>query len=117
MSNLTFTSSDSSFEQCDQMSRFFQYLALFVNENLLNGILQRLNFCQIQNIPSNDCQIFVRFCHSGEISTNLVTLHYIESINSHQTVENKNTEVGRGLFSKSCVVVLKTGILFLIMRS
>ena len=32
-------------------------------------------FCEILIKPSKDCQIFLTFCQSGEISPNLVTLH------------------------------------------
>ena len=33
----------------------------------------RLQFCQILNKPSKDCQKVLKFCQSGEISPNLVT--------------------------------------------
>ena len=34
----------------------------------------RLQFCQILNKPSKDCQKVLKFCQSGEISPNLVTV-------------------------------------------
>ena len=65
--------------QCDQMARLlFQYLAIYNIENLPNSISKLPK--NIQNCakylmePFKICQWCFKFCHIGEISSNLVTL-------------------------------------------
>ena len=65
-------------KQCDQVARlFFQFLAVESNENLplwRNVCQSSLEFCQVLNKPSKDCQRVLKYWQSGENSSNLVTL-------------------------------------------
>ena len=69
----------NSWGQCDQMARlFFQYLAIYNDENLTRSIQKVPNkgsqLCQISNKPLlKCCQRFLNVCQIGEISPNLVT--------------------------------------------
>ena len=60
------------------MSRlFFQYCAeTKLKVCSFDTMLAKLglNLCQKLNKPSKDCQRVLKFCQSGEISPNLVTL-------------------------------------------
>ena len=64
--------------QCDPMARLFiQNLAIYVNDSWLNGIKitnEGPTFCQIQNKITKYVQRLLKFCQSGEILPNLVTL-------------------------------------------
>ena len=64
--------------QCDQMARLsIQNLAIFVNGNWPNGIKNyhsRSNTFQIQNNSTKNVKRLLKFCQSGEIPPNLVTL-------------------------------------------
>ena len=77
------SAASSAQEQCDQMVRlFFKIWPLAtikispIMYQIFQSRLKRL--CQIQNKLSEICQRIVKFCQSGEISPNLVTL--VESL-------------------------------------
>ena len=56
---------------CDQMVKLFFNIWLFATTKT-NPVMKQI--CQIRNKPSKNCQRLVKFCQSGEISPNLVTL-------------------------------------------